>query len=151
MTIRKAGASDSGALVPMMRDAYDASGMADLLGARPDDNHLAILFRQHLASRDCIALVDERDGVLCGFLLAACWAHPIAPVKIAKDTGWWVSPCRRGFLSAVNAMLDAFEAWAAGRNCKVTGLAGMGNEPRVGLIYRRRGYVAAETHFVKRV
>ena len=48
-------------------------------------------------------------------------------------------------------MLDAFENWAREHDCEFAGMAGMGDDPAVGTLYRRRGYAIAETHYLKAI
>ena len=48
-------------------------------------------------------------------------------------------------------MLDGYEGWARGEGCAYIGMAGMGDDPDVGRLYRRRGYAIAERHYLKAI
>jgi GNAT superfamily N-acetyltransferase len=94
-------------------------------------------------------LVNDVAGTAQGLLLAVAHEHPFGPVWLARETVWWIDPTHRG-RSAI-AMLDAYEAWAKGKGCRFAGMAGMGDDPDVARLYLRRGYSAAEKHFLKRL
>ena len=94
-----------------------------------------------------MAIVLEADGAAQGVLMAAATDHPFGPVRLARETVWWIEPDYRG-LSAMR-MLDAYERWAQSELCRFSGMAGMGEFPDVAALYRRRGYLVAETHFLK--
>lgn len=99
---------------------------------------------------DALALVLDIDGMAQGVLLAVAYEHPFGPVRMAKDTIWWIDPEHRSLKSAIQ-MLDAYEAWAAGLGVKYPGIAGMGDDPRVGKLLERRGYRVADTIWTKRL
>lgn len=104
------------------------------------------LFLEHLQPRRlCLVLVDR--GVARGVLMARAVEHDFGPVMIARETLWFIEPRFRG--RSALAMLDAYEAWARGQGCRFTGMAGMGADPAVGLLYRRRHYRVAETYYIK--
>ncbi|WP_316171033.1 GCN5 family acetyltransferase [Bradyrhizobium sp. SZCCHNRI1058] len=105
------------------------------------------IVREHLRGGFAYALVLDVGGMVQGVLLAAAFEHGFAPVWISKETAWWIEPRHRG--RSAMAMLDAYEAWARSRHCVFAGMAGMGEDPDVAVLYRRRGYTAAETHYVK--
>ncbi len=111
--------------------------------------YAARLFEHHLCAPKAYALVHEVDGIAQGLLLATAFEHPFGPVWLAKETVWWIQPAHRG--RAAILMLDAYEAWAAEQGCQFIGMAGMGEDPDVAKLYRRRGYKVAETHFLKPV
>lgn len=105
------------------------------------------LFLAHRAEANALCLVHDVDGVAQGVLMAVASEHPFGPVWLARETVWWIDPAHRG--TAAVRMLDAYEDWARGRGCAFAGMAGMGEDPDVGRLYRRRGYRVAETHFLK--
>ena len=80
--------------------------------------------------------------------MATASEHPFGPVWLARETLWWINPAYRGGTAAVR-MLDAYEEWAALKGCLFVGMAGMGDDPAVAKLYRRRGYGHAETHYLK--
>jgi hypothetical protein len=105
------------------------------------------LFLLHLADPMMVCIVATFDAVPRGVLMAAATDHPFGPVRIARETVWFIEPENRGLVAV--RMLDAYEAWARERACRFAGMAGMGDDPDVGKLYRRRGYRTAETHFLK--
>ncbi|HWV44136.1 GCN5 family acetyltransferase [Pseudorhodoplanes sp.] len=152
--IRHATPADRDAVVAMMPRANLSAGFGPegIMPLDPSPARLVLLFDQHLAHSDACLIVYAPNETPEGFLMAALFAHPFDPRhRIAKDTAWWIEEGCRGRLSIVNGMLDAYEGWARSRSCTYSGMAGMGKDPKVGRIYERRGYVAAETHFLKKL
>lgn len=152
--IRHAVKEDRDAVVAMMPRANLAAGFGPdgILPLSPSIERMQLLFDQHVACRDACLIVYALDDVPQGFLMAALFAHPFDPVhRIAKDTAWWIEEGCRGRISIVNGMLDAYESWARSRGCTYSGMAGMGKDPKVGRLYERRGYIAAETHYLKKL
>lgn len=152
MIIRAAEISDTVAAIELLRDAHQAAGFADgSCGIRiPFTAESAErLFIRHLEMMNGCALVLDASGVAKGLLLAIAIEHPFGPVWIAQETMWWIDPEHRG--RSAFAMLVAYETWASGMNCRYAGMAGMGDDPVVGRLYLRRGYLRAETHFLKAV
>jgi GNAT superfamily N-acetyltransferase len=105
------------------------------------------LFLTHLEWPRALCLVHEVEGTAQGLLMAVAAEHPYCEVWLARETLWWIEPLYRG-LAAVK-MLDAYEEWARGQGCEFVGMAGMGSDPEVAKLYRRRGYNVAEVHFLK--
>lgn len=104
-------------------------------------------FVSHLHGEDALCLVLDVDGVAHGMLMARVVDYELGPIRIAKETVWWVEPDHRG--SAAGEMLVAYETWAAALGAVVAGMAALETAPRAGVIYRRRGYMPAETHYLK--
>ena len=149
--IRQAEAADTSAIIGLLRDSRVGAGFDSKDGLTGfvfpfDPAYAGRLFLAHLALRR-LALVNAVDGVAKGVLLAAAFEHPFGPVWLAQETVWWIDPACRG--TAAVRMLDAYEAWAAEQGCKFAGMAGMGEDPVVRKLYERRGYRAAELHFLK--
>lgn len=94
-----------------------------------------------------LCLVHDVEGIAQGVLMAHAFEHDFGPVWISQERVWWIDPAHRG--SAATRMLDAYESWSIDQGCKFAGMAGMGEDPQVGTLYRRRGYRCAETHFLK--
>jgi GNAT superfamily N-acetyltransferase len=101
----------------------------------------------HLGDPACCCLLLEAEGAPRGVLMARAAEHPFGPVRVATETLWWIDPAFRG--RSALAMLAAYEDWARAQGCAFAGMAGMGPDPQVGALYRRRGYRPAETHFLK--
>ncbi|MGK7056941.1 GNAT family N-acetyltransferase [Bradyrhizobium sp. 1050_B9_N1_2] len=149
MTIRPGCVADRTRAVELLRDSHRAAGFDGGGGfVFPFDcAYAARLFVAHLGQASACCLVLEVAGRAQGLLLATAGEHPFGPVRLAREIVWWIDPAHRG-RSAI-AMLDAYEAWAASRQCAFVGVAGMGDDPDVAKLYLRRGYFAAERHFLK--
>ncbi|MDI7923411.1 GNAT family N-acetyltransferase [Ferirhizobium litorale] len=104
------------------------------------------LFRQHLADPSACCIVLDVGGVAQGLLMATVFDHPFGAGLWAKETVWYVAEKYRG--RGAIRMLDAYEAWARGKGCVTIGMASLATND-VAAIYERRGYAAAETHFLK--
>lgn len=115
-----------------------------------DAAYIDRLFQHHLGSPAALCLVLEADGAAQGLLLAVSFDHPFGPVRLAKDTLWWIDPGHRGGVIATK-MLDAYERWSSERGCSFVGMAGMGEDPNIDALLKRRGYAVAEKHYLKRV
>ncbi len=140
--IRFGTAADTRAAVSLLRDFHAASGMPfDYTAA-----WAAGLFQAHCADPSRAAIVLDVDGVARGVLLAAATDSPLGPFKVAQELAWWVDPEHRG---ASGGMLDLYEHWATEKRCAFAGVASLAAFPRAALIYERRGYSQAETHFIK--
>lgn len=152
--IRFAVPGDRGRVVELLRDSRAGAGFDRPDGPtgfcfpfEPDSAEL--MFDQHCASSEAVCLVYVPAGRAEGVLLAAAYRHPFGPVRVAKETLWWIDPAHRG--RAAIRMLDAYEDWARQSGCDFVGMAGMGADPAVGALYERRGYRPAEINYLKRL
>lgn len=152
MIVRHGEDRDTVRAVTLLRDSREAAGFDDPRGQTGFSfpfvpSYAARLFQFHLNHLDACALVLDVEGRAEGLLLAVASEHPFGPVKLARETVWWIDPAHRG--KGAIKMLDAYEAWAAARECTFAGMAGMGKDPEVAKLYRRRDFGVAETHFLK--
>ncbi|WP_315742849.1 MULTISPECIES: GNAT family N-acetyltransferase [unclassified Bradyrhizobium] len=156
--MRPATVADTTRCVELLRSFHGAwrgqvGGSLVDAGANParldfSPDHAERVVRAHLRGGFACAFILDVEGVAEGLLLAAAFEHSFAPLWIAKETAWWIEPQHRGSRAAWQ-MLDAYESWARERGCVFGGMAGMGDHPYVGMLYRRRSYVGAETHYLK--
>lgn len=153
--IRHAVSGDRFRLVALLREAHAHHGFHDPYGLTGfvvpfDPAYIERWIMQHQTQPDGLCLVSDREGV-DGVLMAFAFDHPCGPVRVAKDSIWWIAKDRRGGSTALR-MLDAYEDWAKQeQGCRFVGIAGMGADPDVGPLLSRRGYRAAETHFLKAI
>lgn len=140
--IRRADLADRQSIVRMGRDFLLASGLNLTFDAAWADASA----RSAILDVDQLVLVLEIDGCVCGMLCAACGFSPLAPVRVARETVFWIDPHIRGLWAG--AFISAYEEWAKSRGCAVVGLASL-EIKRVGPLYQRRGYVPVEQHFLK--
>jgi hypothetical protein len=151
--IRCAELSDTARIVTLLKHSREAAGFDQASGPTGfsfpfDPAYAQRLMQVHMMPRH-LCLVLDVDGVAEGVLMAAWAEHPFGPVRLARETVWWIEPGHRG-VAAVK-MLDGYEKWAVDNGCQFVGMAGMGEDPAVGTLYQRRGYRAAEIHFLKSV
>lgn len=151
--IRNATHGDTDRVVQLLADSRLSAGFDDPAGltgfvfefSRGD---AVRLFLQHITTRRATCIVHDVDGVAQGVLMAAAAPHPFnRSVWIARETVWWIDPAHRG--TAAIRMLDAYETWWKAQGCQFGGMAGMGDDPDVRVLYERRGYRPAELHFLK--
>ena len=141
--IRPAIADDRMPLVRLLRAAHAAGGLPFGFSAP----HALALIDLHMASADHAALVFEQGGVVAGVLMASAQPHPFSGIRYAAETVWWINPDHRG-VAGID-MLRAYEAWAIEAECDFCGMAALEIAPRAGIVYRRLGYRATETHYLK--
>ena len=108
--------------------------------------YASLLFDASIQDPDRLCIVLDANGVQ-GVLAAQAGFLPTAPIKAASELIWWIEPAHRG--KAAIQMLDAYEAWARDRGCVLASMVGLGSDPLPGKLYERRGYTAAERHFMK--
>lgn len=154
MSVRRATLADKSRAIGLLKESRGAAGFDDPRGPTGfvfpfDPAYAERLFLHHVNDADAICLVHAPGDVAQGILMAVAYEHPFGPVRIAKETVWWIDPFHRG--TAAVRMLDAYETWAKERGCAFAGMAGMGSDPAVAKLYARRGYRVAETHFLKAV
>lgn len=111
------------------------------------------LFQTYLENPNtCIVVHTDKNEKPAGFLLGVIFVHPFNDaIRLSKDVGWYIEEDARGRLSIANQMLALYEDWACSMGCQFAGMAGMGKDPKVGVLYERRGYSAIETHYIKRL
>lgn len=151
--IRRGRLSDTARAVELLRDSRTGAGFHKPDGVSGfvfpfDAEYAERMFLKYLSGDRLLCLVLDVDGVAQGLLLAHAYEHEFGPVWLAQERVWWIDPAHRGGTAAVK-MLSAYEDWARGNGCKFAGMGGVGGEPTVSALYGRRGYRAAETHFLK--
>jgi GNAT superfamily N-acetyltransferase len=150
VTVRPATPADLQRIVSLLRNAHAAAGFGD--GTSPIQypfvaQYAVRAFVSHLHDDNALCLVLDVGGVAQGMLLARAFDHELGPVRVAKETVWWIEPEHRG--KAAGEMLQTYESWAAERGAAVVGMAALEAAPRAGAIYRHRGYQPTETHVLK--
>lgn len=128
-------------MVRLLRDAHAAAALPFAFSAP----HAMALVDRHIGDPTLLALVAGEPAQ--ALLLASVQDHPFAAVRFAAETVWWVALEARGQFA--NQMLAAYEQWAKEKGCAFTGMAALATFQRAEIIYRRAGYRAVETHFLK--
>jgi GNAT superfamily N-acetyltransferase len=152
--IREGTIQDKTRAIILLKHSREGAGFGSVDGPTGftfefDPAYAERVFLTHLLRPDMLCLVLDVDGMAQGLLLAVAYEHPFGPVRMARETVWWIEPDHRG-LSAVR-MLEAYEDWCRSQDCHYSGMAAMGGDESVGRLYMRRGYRAAETHYLKAV
>jgi len=137
---RVAVPTDRFAMVRMGKDFLRES----TLPLPEDPGYMSRTVSLYMELPNCLALVLDVDGAVKGMLLAAVDDSPLAPVKMAKETVWWVDPGARGH---GGRMLDCFEEWAKDRGASLVAMSAL--DRRVGVLYKRRFYKEADTSYYK--
>jgi hypothetical protein len=140
MDVRFAAQDDRDRVVALLRESHATAGFTFPFDAARADQ----LFQQHLSSPHACVIVSGHPAQ--GVLMAVAFDHPFGAGRIAKETVWFVTPLARG--RGAITMLDAYEKWARSVSCVSAGMASLSTND-VSKIYERRGYAAAETHFMK--
>jgi hypothetical protein len=151
--IRTATETDKVRVITLLKHSREGAGFDSANGLTGftfpfDAAYAERLFIVHQMPRH-LCLLHVVEDLAQGVLMAAYAEHPFGPVRLARETVWWIEPEYRG-LGAVK-MLDAYEHWARANHCQFIGMAGMGDDPDVGKLYRRRGYQVAERHYLKAI
>lgn len=150
--IRLATLADKNQAIKLLKDSREGAGF-DKAGSFSfpfDPAYAERFFLRHINNDASIAIVHDVGGVAQGLLTGIVYEHEYGPVRLAKETMWWIDPAHRGGTAAIK-MLDAFERWARDKSAKFVGVAGMGEQPHVGVIYERRGFRPAELHYLKEI
>lgn len=154
MTVRFCKEEDRQGVVAMLPRANLAAGFGPdgLVPLMLSEERCNELFSLHLNHELACAIVHAPGDNPMGFLFAALFAHPFDPnVRIAKDSGWWIESAVRGDVVIANKMMELYEEWAKAKGCQWVGMAGMGEDPKIGRFLKRRDYTVAETHFLKKL
>jgi len=151
--VRRGRLSDKDRVVELLRDSRVGAGFDRPDGISGfvfpyDKAYAERLFLHHVGSPDAACFVFDVDGIAQGILMMVAFDHSYGPVRVSKDSMWWIDPTHRGGTAAVR-MLDAAEEWARSRGCAFGGIAGMGGDPNIARLLERRGYRAAEVHYLK--
>lgn len=150
--IRRATNDDKSRVIELLRDSRLGAGFDKPDGLTGftfpfDPIYAERLFVRYRVAPRTFCIVYDVDGRAEGILMAHAFEHDFGPVLIAQERVWWIDPNHRG--SSAARMLNAYEEWAINSGCKFVGMAGMGEDPIVGELYKRRGFRVAETHYLK--
>lgn len=148
--IRLATLADKNQAIRLLKDSREGAGF-DRSGGFTfpfDPAYAERFFLRHIHEGNRVAIVHDVNGTAQGILTGVAYEHDYGPVWLARETMWWIDPAHRGGTAAPK-MLRYFETWARSKGCKFSGVAGMGANPRVGVMYEREGFQPAELHYLK--
>lgn len=134
----RATPSDAASAVELMRQFHEEYG---LMGFPFSPDHARQFFLSHLQS-GALALIEPGQALF----LARVIDHPLGMGRVAVESLWYVAKNRRG-KSGIR-FLDYYERWAAAMGCVAVNMVSLAAN-NVSSIYKRRGYVPAEMHFLK--
>jgi hypothetical protein len=144
MTVRPATEADVPVLIEMGCRFIASSRYAGLMAAVPAQQ--AQLTATLLAQGGCWVL-EGPEGVvgMLGLVLAPL---PMTGELAALECMWWVEPGWRHGASALQ-MWEEGEAWARNQGATCIQMIQPVGQEALGVLYRRRGYVAVETTWQK--
>lgn len=121
-----------GALYPFNRDRVQAFVSASIL--RPE------------------MLCIVAGELPCGFLIASAGINHLTGERYAEEAAMWIEPDYRS-AGLASAMIAGLEAWATAQKCAVVKLTAQHSmrPEAVARLYRKSGYAAAETAFIRRL
>jgi len=93
--------------------------------------------------------IDEDHPVVAGMIALLALEHPITGETYCEELVWWVEPEYRSS-SIGPRLLVAGEAWARKKALPMVKMVSPAGS-HVGAFYLRRGYVAVETAYMKRL
>jgi GNAT superfamily N-acetyltransferase len=143
--IREATREDRPALVAMAEHFLAGTAYGALLRASGADvGRLVDAILEHQLG--AIAVADV-DGAVVGFIALFISPSSLTLECFADEIAWWVEPVyRSGTLGP--QLLSWSEDWARRKSLRVIKMVAPAGS-RVGVFYKRAGYVALETSFVK--
>lgn len=106
------------------------------------------LFLQTLPMKEIETFVAEIDGDVVGFIVCQYMEPPFSSDKVSTDIAWFVNKDHRN-TSAGFRLMKAYEDWAVGHGIKFIGMAYLERVSDLSKYYEKKGYVKAETHYMK--
>lgn len=142
--IRDATVNDIPALLDMGMRFHAGSAYAKLI--EPSRLAVQATLKSLIELPIGCVIVDERDGALVGAILGVLVPHFITGQQIATELSWWVDPEHRG---AGLRLMERLEEWARDRGAKFITMVEPPENPRVGQLYERHGYMLLEKSYMK--
>ncbi|AFM54649.1 GCN5-related N-acetyltransferase [Celeribacter phage P12053L] len=108
------------------------------------------IFLATLSMEDVNVLVAETDGEIVGYICCQVIEPLFSSEKVASEIAWFVNKEYRK-TSAGFRLMSAYEEWAVGRGAKYIGMAYLEEIADLSKVYKKKGYVKAETHYMKEI
>jgi len=144
--IRLAMEDDLDRLVELTRHFLASSVYGALFPFNPVAVEGLILTVLHVGA----IFVAEVDGRVEGMLAVAVLRHQVSGELIAEEIAWWVEPGHR-HRTLGPRLLGCLEDWAVRQRAIMVKMVSPTGDTDLEAFYRRLGYVAVETAFVKRL
>lgn len=144
--VRKALLSDSGVIFVLTKAFHDEAG-----GQYPfQEARVAVFVREAINSPNMLVVVAGE--MPCGFLIATRGVNPLTGELYAEEVAMYVAPEHRS-AGLAKEMIDAFETWATKSGCALVKLTAQhsARPEAVARLYRKSGYTAAETAYIRRL
>ena len=106
------------------------------------------LFLQTLPMEEIETFVAEIDGDVVGFIVCQVMEPLFSSDKVSTDIAWFVNKDHRN-TSAGFRLMKAYEEWAVDHGIKFIGMAYLERVSDLSKYYEKKGYVKAETHYMK--
>lgn len=106
------------------------------------------VFLATLPMEDVNVFVAETDGEIVGYICCQVMEPLFSSEKVASEIAWFVNKDYRK-TSAGFRLMSAYEEWAEGRGAKYIGMAYLEEIADLSKVYKKKGYVKAETHYMK--
>lgn len=106
------------------------------------------LFLQTLPMKEIETFVAEIDGDVVGFIVCQVMEPLFSSDKVSTDIAWFVNKDHRN-TSAGFRLMKAYEDWAVDHGIKFIGMAYLERVSDLSKYYEKKGYVKAETHYMK--
>lgn len=145
--IRNAVESDKTDVIRLLKDANENLGRVTGFVVPFDPAYACRLFDLHTTRNDCLCLVHDVNGTVRGVLMAHAVEHVFGPVRLARESMWWIDPAFRG--RAAFSMVSKYDSWWRSIGCAYGHLVSMGDDPLIVRLYETFGYCAVETHYLK--
>lgn len=144
MTLRNATAADLPRLANLAEQFYSASRFLK----RFDLERFCTVWRTLLEGGSGVVFLLEDEGAIAGTLGGMLYPDLYSGDLIATEFFWFVDPANRG---GGMQLYRAFEAWACANHATEIRMVHLHDSmpERLSVLYRRLGYVAAETHYTK--
>ena len=106
------------------------------------------VFLATLPMEDVNVFVAETDGEIVGYICCQVMEPLFSSEKVASEIAWFVHKDYRK-TSAGFRLMSTYEEWAEGRGAKYIGMAYLEEIADLSKVYKKKGYVKAETHYMK--
>ncbi len=140
--LRKARASDMGALISMARSFYAQSDY----GGHFDASRAEETWANVLAAADTngVWMYDDASGVIWYEI----YQSPVSDDLLASERILWVDPAKRG-TGQGKALISQYEADAKARGARMASVSRHANNEAAGAFYERAGWTVSDVLYAK--
>lgn len=113
-----------------------------------DANKTQKVFLETLSVDNFEIFVAEKDKELIGFISCMYMEPLFSSDKVSTDIAWFVHKDHRNSTTGFRLM-KVYEEWALSKGIKYIGMAYLERVTDLSKVYEKKGYVKAETHYMK--